>query len=346
MSDRPDSRETRGRNAAILGFAIFLVYAALRYLIYDSVPAPTGFDWFLRDTLMNGPRLLALGLALLLGLKVWRREGLGLHARGGRTAALVFFTFFFVLWLPDAWSRSGENGLGIPALLVLAASSVLVGAWEEILYRGVLLNGIRDWKGTQAAIWGSSFLFTIMHVQAQPVLHWPSLFLCGVLFAVMRAQGVGLIWLIAVHAAYDALALMGPTGPGSIPGLSFLLFLLRGLFVVAYYGQWQKKMDECELQLAPPNEEPAPVLGSEPAESGEHQRLRLALSGVESAFKKEGPYRIRLHITKVNDAGEERDLSPWPDVMAQVSQFDDAADLCSLLSHHLRRILFASGRLE
>ncbi len=174
------------------------------------------FDWFVRDTVMNGPRALALGLALFLGLRVWGRDALGLHARGGRTAVFVFLTFFLILWLPDPWSRTQENGFGIPALLVLVASSVLVGFWEEILYRGVLLNAIRDWKGERAAIWGSSFLFTIMHVQAQPVVHWPSIFLSGVLFAVMRVQGVGLFWIIAVHAGFDALFLLGPIGPWRI----------------------------------------------------------------------------------------------------------------------------------
>ncbi len=346
MSYHPSSAATKGRNAAILGFGIFLVYAALRFLIYAYLPAATFFDWFVRDTIMNGPRLLALSLALFLGLRVWGREALGLHAHGGRTATFVFLTFFLLLWLPDAWSGSRENGLGIPALLVLMASSILVGCWEEILYRGVLLNAIRDWKGTRAAIWGSSILFTIMHVQAQPVSQWPSIFLSGVLFAVMRMQGVGLIWLISVHAAYDALALLGSAGRESIQGLSVLLFLLRGAFVVAYYRQSQKEEDECEVPHAPPNEEPAPVLRSEPAESEPHQRLRRALSLVESSFKKEGNYRIRLHITKVNDAGEEKDLGPWPEVMAQVSRFDDAADLCSLFSHHLRVVLFPSGRLE
>jgi hypothetical protein len=50
MNDRPDSTDARGRNATILGFAIFLVFAELRYFLYESVPVTTFFDWFLRDT--------------------------------------------------------------------------------------------------------------------------------------------------------------------------------------------------------------------------------------------------------------------------------------------------------
>jgi hypothetical protein len=72
-----------------------------------------------------------------------------------------------------------------------------------------------------------------MHVQAQPVSQWPSIFLSGVLFAVMRVEGVGLLWLIVVHAAFDALFLLGPTGPESIPGLSLFLLVLRGAFAAA-----------------------------------------------------------------------------------------------------------------
>jgi len=259
MSYPPGSRETKGRKAAILGFGIFLLFAGLRFVVYEQVPAATFFEWVVRDTFMNGPRVIALGLALFLGLRLWGMEELGLHARGGGNAALVFLTFFLVLWLPDPWSRAHENGLGVAAVFVVTASSVLVGLWEEILYRGVLLNAIRDWKGTRAAIWGSSFLFTIMQVQAQPVLSWPSLFLCGVVFAVMRVQGVGLVWLIAAHAAFDALFLLGPTGPESIPGLSFLLLVLRGVFVVAYYRWFQEKSaeDDCDEPLAVPSNGPA-----------------------------------------------------------------------------------------
>jgi hypothetical protein len=173
-------------------------------------------------------------LALFQGLRVWGREALGFHGRGGGAALLVFVSFFGVLWLPDHWLRSQEKLLGAAPILVLVGSSVLVGLWEEILFRGVLLNAIRDWKGTRAAIFGSSFLFTVMHVQAQPLVSWPSLFLAGLVFAALRVQGVGLWWLILGHAVFDTLALVGPMGPESFPGLSFCLLLLRGAFVVWY----------------------------------------------------------------------------------------------------------------
>jgi hypothetical protein len=163
----------------------------------------------------------------------------------------------------------------------------------------------------------------------------------------MRMEGVGLICLIAIHAAYDSLVLLGPSGPESIPGLSLLLFALRGVFVLWYYRQWQnRKQGEFEAPLAPRDEESAPVPESEPVESEEGQRLRRALNLMEVALRREGRYRIRLHVTTVNDAGEEKDLGPWPDVVAQVSRFDDAADLCSFLSHHLRLALFPGGRLQ
>jgi membrane protease YdiL (CAAX protease family) len=218
----------------MLGVGIIAVFAGLRYLIYAEMPASTFVDWAVRDTVMNGPRLLALGLALFLGLRVWDPKALGFHARGARAALFVFVSFFGVLWLPDHWLRSQENALGAATVWVLAGSSVLVGLWEEILFRGVLLNAIRDWKGTRAAIVGSSFLFTIMHVQAQPLASWPALLLAGLVFAALRVQGVGLWWLVAGHAAFDTLVLMGPMGPESFPGLSVCLLLLRCLFVVRY----------------------------------------------------------------------------------------------------------------
>jgi hypothetical protein len=183
-----------------------------------------------------------------------------------------------------------------------------------------------------------------MHVQAQPVVHWPSLLLCGLVFAVMRMEGVGLIWLIAIHAAYDSLVLWGPVGPESVPGLSFILFSLRGVFVLVYSRRMREKAGEQPRRRAVvPTEEPAPLPPSKPAESEECQRLRRALALAATAVDRDGPYRIRLHIAKVNAAGEERDLGPWPDVTAQVSDFDDAANLCSFFSHHLKLVLFPKG---
>ena len=62
-----------------------------------------------------------------------------------------------------------------------------------------------------------------------------NIFLCGMLFALMRVQGVGLPWLILSHAAFDSLVFIGATGESLVPDLITALFLFRALFVFAYY---------------------------------------------------------------------------------------------------------------
>ena len=227
--------ERRGRNATILAFLVFLLYASARYLVYASMPIEDFADWAVRDTIMNGPRLLALVLAVTLGISTWGTARLGLHTRGAKPAALIFVLYFVLLWLPVFWLRTTPVNLGASALIVLTLSSFLVAGWEEILYRGVFVNAIADWKGSRAAVWGSSFLFTIMHIQAQPLSGWPSIFLCGMLFALMRVQGVGLPWLILSHAVFDSLVFIGATGESLVPDVITALFLFRALFVFSYY---------------------------------------------------------------------------------------------------------------
>lgn len=70
----------------------------------------------------------------------------------------------------------------------------------------------------------------------------------------------------------------------------------------------------------------------------ERQRLREHL--LESSAK----FRIRLHISQVDGEGCEKDLGPWPDHVAQVSNLEDAMDLCTMLSHQIPSFLFPKER--
>lgn len=346
-----------GRNAAILGFLIFLLYAALRWLIYAAVPVDDFADWAVRDTLMNGPRMLALVLSLRLGARLWGQEELGLHTRGWGPAALAFVVFCCLLWLPDAWLRTDPLDLGASALAVLAASSLLVGCWEEILYRGVVFNALREWKGAKAAVWGSSLLFTVMHIQAQPVAGWPSIFLFGMLAALLRLRGLGLIPLITVHTLYDTLIFFGATGPSQLPGLPAALFLLRAAFVWRYYRATESglaedppsdELPEMPRTIEAPAKTRTGATESRPSpqpltEAQRRHRLQQLVFFARYVLERPERYRVRLHIAQVDETGTEKDLGPWPDTVAEATRLEDAADLCSMLSHHLRSFLRSSN---
>lgn len=353
------SRSARdGRNATILAFLIFLIYASLRWLAYDLYPVEDFADWVVRDTFMDFPRLLVLALSLWLGLRLWSTEALGLHFRGWREATWVFVVFFLLLWLPDAWVRTTPHGLSASTLTLLTASSVLVGCWEELLFRGVFFNAIREWKGAKAAAWGSSVLFTVMHIQAQPLYGWPAIFLCGMLFALLRLRGVGLLWLMAYHGLFDALVFFGPTGPSQIVVLPFALLLVRAVFVSKYYrasqpwlvrdpGPSERHEEPSEEKALEIDPSPLPAPSYErPTESEEQRRFRELVLAANDALNRPDSYRIRIHITLVDASGNERDLGPWPDPIARASRLEDATDLCSMLSHHIRAVLFRNSHFS
>src|SRR5207244_11937682 len=142
-------------------------------------------------------------IALWTGQYVGGLEPIGWHANrpvlgligGGVIVAFV---------LSDVAFRTRPFDLPLYQLLVLSASSVIVAACEETLFRGVIFNGLNDWRGATVALWGSAALFAIYHVQAQPLDAWPTILLTGLFAAALRWQGVGLAWLVGGQAAADA----------------------------------------------------------------------------------------------------------------------------------------------
>ena len=55
-------------------------------------------------------------------------------------------------------------------------------------------------------------------------------------------------------------------------------------------------------------------------------------------------HKIRIHIAEVDSKGGEKDLGPWPDDVAEVRRIEDAFALCSMLSYHLRTVIFPKER--
>jgi len=232
-SDQPVSTPARRRGCRgfILGFAIMLLYVGVRALIYSAVPDDVPGGWIATDTMMDLPRLLCFALALVVGLKLWGRRGLGLHA-DRVVAGIGIGAASVVLGLLGNFSRAPTAGYPAHVLAVLAVSSLIVALHEELVFRGVIFTGLRDWLGSQVAIWISSVLFVVYHVQAQPLAEWPTIFLFGVLYAVLRDRGVGLWWLILAHAALDALVFLTNHGEYGLASWPYLIFGIQALFVV------------------------------------------------------------------------------------------------------------------
>jgi len=190
-----------GKRVAVC-VAIPVAFAVVRYFIYAAYPVEPDdwYRWFLRDEIMTLPRLACVAAAWIVGRRWWSRRELGLHARGAGLASLLLAATVLPAFIPP-----GLMGPLTPGWIRFGILTIPVALWEELVYLGVLFNALREWKGVHAAIVLSAMLFTVVHVQAQPVAGWPILLVSGLAGGVLRARGVSLWWLMLIHWADDTL---------------------------------------------------------------------------------------------------------------------------------------------
>ena len=136
------------------------------------------------------------------------------------------------------------NFESFPEFIVgLIAISILPGIGEELLFRGVLQNGLKKWtKNIHVAIWVSAFIFSAIHMQFYGLV--PRMLL-GALFGYIYFWS-GSIWYaiiahmanngIAVIIAYTATANLDE--PENVP----VLVSLAGLLVFAALLVFFKRM--------------------------------------------------------------------------------------------------------
>lgn len=216
-----------------LGLIVLLIYAGMRASVYAAFPLDE-YLWFVRDTIMNIPRIISFALALVVGLLFWGRRELGFHV-DKPISGFLLGTVIVILGSLGHIFRSSEYGYGEKILLVLTVSSFIVALFEETLFRGVIYQGMQGLWSARVAIWGSSIIFAIFHVQAQPVSSWPSIFLFGVMSATMRAAGIGLWWNILSHGLLDSMVFLGSYGEPVYPWLSVLVFALNTAFALVLF---------------------------------------------------------------------------------------------------------------
>jgi len=205
---------------------IVLAYMAARHFLYAAFPAPTLAAWSHRDALMSLPRLAAF--AALWACNRWR-WGNAVPFRFASASGWLLPAGLVVgqqIFHDVAFSRGGPWPLGL-ALAGIAATIPVV-LFEEYAFRGGLLEGLRRHLDPGPAILLGSALFALFHVEAQPFLEWPAIFLYGAAWSGLRLRGLGLGWLAAIHFAVDAIYFLGSDYPAftSLPHVTSLLVLL------------------------------------------------------------------------------------------------------------------------
>jgi len=178
------------------------------------------------------PTLLAAG-----SFALWRRWSPDVALfRGGRRAALwaglLLGTAVFLV-LGGMFLARGNETVTRETLWSLASSValvLLVPVAEEVYFRGLLLNHLKDSLGPWAAACLVSLLFGILH---QPSgMSWPmvgfSLFLC---LSVLFSETV--LWATGFHLLWNALTIIWRRGDAA--GVALLL-LCAGIPVIAIAG--------------------------------------------------------------------------------------------------------------
>jgi len=203
-------------------------YCLARSWVYEVYPARSLAAWFERDTLMTAPRLAAF--VLLFGIYTgWRRPG-EWKFRGGAWLVVGAFGMAALWWV--YFSGGVGEKFGGRDIVVGAATSLVVGLFEEYAYRGPPLMELGQCVSERAAISVSSLLFMLYHFQAQNLESWPTIFLTGVTLANLRCRGLSLSWLVLAHGVTDTgYFIFGSQAPPfmSFPGM----ILVAGTLVCA-----------------------------------------------------------------------------------------------------------------
>lgn len=158
-------------------------------------------------------------LRILLSSGSTFREYLGLKWPGLRQGlrwgllilAVDYATLWLTTWLPVGWSevnhfeKIGHIPLFLP--LVVLSLAVLVPIFEELLFRGFLLEGLRRSSlGEIGAILLTSTLWAVIH-PGGPV-RWLELFICGALMALARLRTGSTYLTIVVHCIFNLVAVL------------------------------------------------------------------------------------------------------------------------------------------
>lgn len=173
------------------------VSAAALYWVAPKTPQDS-----LRLMLVMTPvRLAAIGwfwtAAARRGFSVRPRfEGGGARALGHGAAMLALWGLFLTESAGAPWPWSDR--------LVGVLICLTVGLFEELAFRGVVLDLLLARFAPRAAALASALAFTAYHCRPQSLPAWPHVFLTGLVFAHLRLRGLGLGWLALIHAAVDA----------------------------------------------------------------------------------------------------------------------------------------------
>lgn len=224
-------RPIMGKTASAL--FIIILYMAVRAVIYARLPATDYASWFVRDVLMTVPRV-AMFLLSLLALRGMRGTS-WLKVRGLDGAVLLIAVLLGegLAIASFQWAPPPANDIALLGWITTLA----VAFFEETCFRGVLFQSLKERLSPLKAAAVSSLIFTVYHLQAQPLTTWPGIFLVGFSFCAAYYRGAGLIWLVLAHELIDAVYLS--TNSASMPRVYLYILAYMVLALTAVWGAFR-----------------------------------------------------------------------------------------------------------
>jgi membrane protease YdiL (CAAX protease family) len=209
--------------------------------------------------------ILVIALCVIVALLRWgRATGLAgpVDPAGMRLALLILTPPVSIVAVTWASYLSLEGGASLRASLVpIATLALLVGLFVELLFRGVLMHGLRAKLSAGWAILASGVIFGLFHgvnalagqdltITAIQIAGAGGL---GLFFGAVTVQACSIWPAVALHALWDAFALSAPvafallpqsdTMAAPQPGIQALLMpALLSLAAWIIHRRWCKRM--------------------------------------------------------------------------------------------------------
>ena len=144
-------------------------------------------------TIKCNTKYIAIGLILIYGLLF------SLNSLNGYLIRL----FELMGYTPKASTLPDLSGWNLlPAILVIA---VLPAIFEELLFRGIILNNIEGEVGSVRTIFLVGFLFSLYHGSVEQTIYQ---FICGCLFALLAVRSRSITPVVLIHFINNAIILV------------------------------------------------------------------------------------------------------------------------------------------
>ena len=211
----------------------------VRAFIYAVLPATDYTAWFFRDTIMTMPRTAGFILSLWVLRGVPGTFWLKIKSLDGAVILLMILTGEAFAISSFTWVLSFSEILA----WVGWGTTLAVAFFEETCFRGVLFNSLKVNMTPLKAALVSTLIFTVYHIQAQPIAAWPGIFLIGFSLCAAYHRGAGLIWLVLVHELMDGFYLHVNAAEGRRIDLYIVAYIILALTATYSISRLQKPQE-------------------------------------------------------------------------------------------------------